>query len=138
MQVNVLTRVAHPVNQVMASPRKTAIPGTNESAVLRGSRDHFIQSQFDYTVPRLPETRDLRSHESAMVSTKRTVLAIMSLEAPERSRPIPICADRRRRLDEPTPTADDRLPSRGEPGLRRATVRASSAIQRRPAASIGR
>jgi len=48
MQVNVLTRVAHPANQVMALPRRTAIPRTNESAVLRGSRDHFIQSQFDY------------------------------------------------------------------------------------------
>jgi len=44
----------------MALPRRTAIPRTNESAVLRGSRDHFIQSQFDYTSATPDAEYDLR------------------------------------------------------------------------------
>src|SRR3954462_12231007 len=40
-------------------------------------------------------------------------------------------------LDESTPAANDRVPARGEPGSARATRRPTSAIQRRPATSIG-
>ena len=60
MQVNVLTRVAHPANQDMASPRKRPYPERNEGAVLRGSRDHFIQSQFEYTCATPDAEYDLR------------------------------------------------------------------------------
>jgi hypothetical protein len=60
MQVNVVTRVAQPANQITASPRKSDIPGTNDGPVLRGSRDHFIQSQFDYTSATPDAEYDLR------------------------------------------------------------------------------
>jgi hypothetical protein len=49
--------------------------------------------------------RKLDLRESAMVSYRSPVVAIMNFEYAECSRPIPVHADRRLRVDEPTPTA---------------------------------
>ena len=49
--------------------------------------------------------RKLDLHESALVSYYEPYLAIMGFEDPESSRPIPVCGDRRFRVDESTPTA---------------------------------
>ena len=44
-------------------------------------------------------------HESAIVPYRSPVLAIVGFEDAQSSRPIPVCADRRFRDGEPTPTA---------------------------------
>jgi hypothetical protein len=64
-------------------------------------------------------------------------LAIMGNRDAGSSGSIPVRCDRHGRLDEPTPTADHRIPSRREPSFARAARRAASTIQRRPAPSIG-
>jgi hypothetical protein len=53
--------------------------------------------------PRMVRKLDL--HEDAMFCYCGSAVAIMSFEYAESARPIPICADRRLRVDEPPPTA---------------------------------
>ena len=49
--------------------------------------------------------RKLDLHESATFSCHSPVLGIMGFEDAESSRPIPVCGNRRFRVDESTPTA---------------------------------
>jgi hypothetical protein len=67
-----------------------------------------------------------------------SVLAIMGLEDPASTRPIPLSADRRFRVDESAPTASHWLPSRGESGSPRAARRSATAPRRPSAPDISR
>src|SRR5215813_8891489 len=64
-------------------------------------------------------------------------LAIMGFEDAESPRPIPVLADLRGRMDEPTAAIRHRLPSRRESSPKRAAWRPTASAQRRSATASG-